>query len=264
MHNITRKTLEKIYLSYNRPELISPDPLQFLSAYSRSEDVEIAGIIAALLAYGRVAQILISVEKILQPMGENPGKFLTEIKSRDLQNLYGTFKHRFTTGEEIIKLLTGISRIKEEYSSLEELYYEGSKRPSESPAGALADFTDKLREYSEMGDSHLLPNPSKGSACKRLHLFLRWMVRRDSVDPGCWKSISPSTLIVPLDTHMLNFGLCYGFTERRQGNLKTALEITEKFRSINPEDPVKYDFSLTRFGIRNDLCWENLEEIIKS
>jgi len=264
MNRISRPILEKIYRRYNRPDLISPDPLQFLSLYTAPGDQEIAGLIAALLAYGRVQQILLSVEKILAPMEGSPADFIISSSTRELTALYKDFKHRFTTGDEIIGLIQGIAFLLKEYKSLEKVFDEGSQGSSLTTHEALIHFTSRLRKTSKLGASHLLPNPEKGSASKRLHLYLRWMVRKDAVDPGCWQSISPSRLIVPLDTHMLNFAQCYGFTERKQGNLKTAMEITEKFRELNPEDPVKYDFSLTRFGIRNDLCWDNLEEEIDS
>ncbi|MCK4410112.1 MAG: DUF2400 family protein, partial [Candidatus Eisenbacteria sp.] len=103
-----------------------------------------------------------------------------------------------------------------------------------------------------------LPDPARGSACKRLHLFLRWMVRSDDVDPGGWDAVPASKLIVPLDTHMHRFSLLLGLTDRKQANGRTALEITRAFRSFSPDDPVKYDFSLTRLGIRDDLSEEAL------
>ena len=105
----------------------------------------------------------------------------------------------------------------------------------------------------------LLPSPSAGSACKRLNLFLRWMVRQDNVDPGGWDSVSPAKLIIPLDTHMHRIGRRLGLTPRRQADLRTAIEITEGFRGICPSDPVRYDFALTRLGIRRD---EGVEDFL--
>ena len=114
---------------------------------------------------------------------------------------------------------------------------------------------------AEADKSSLLPDPSRGSAVKRLNLYLRWMVRKDDVDPGGWEDVPASKLIVPLDTHMYHFGQCYGFTCRKSADLKTAIEITRGFRQLNPEDPVKYDFAITRFGIRNELCWDDLDSM---
>ncbi|MBW2545477.1 MAG: TIGR02757 family protein, partial [Deltaproteobacteria bacterium] len=111
-----------------------------------------------------------------------------------------------------------------------------------------------------------VPLPAKGSACKRLNLFLRWMVRRDDVDPGGWDDIPPSKLVIPLDTHMHRICLAFGFTKRKQADMKTALEITDSFRAIVPDDPVRYDFALTRLGIRKDAApasllnkWEHIQ-----
>jgi uncharacterized protein (TIGR02757 family) len=103
------------------------------------------------------------------------------------------------------------------------------------------------------GCDFLIPTPDRGSACKRLNLFLRWMVRRDDVDPGGWDGVPPSKLVVPLDIHMHRIALTLGLTERKQADLRTAIEITEAFRKLSPSDPVRYDFVLTRFGIRKDL-----------
>ena len=111
-----------------------------------------------------------------------------------------------------------------------------------------------------MKENSLLPCPEKGSACKRFHLFLRWMVRNDAVDPGGWDGISASKLIVPLDVHMHRICMRLGLTSRAQADLKTALEVTGRFRAIVPEDPVRYDFALTRIGIRNDI---DLAEIME-
>ncbi len=105
---------------------------------------------------------------------------------------------------------------------------------------------------------HLIPLPEKGSACKRMNLFLRWMVRKDAVDQGGWEGVLPSELIIPLDTHMRNISLNLGFTKRKTPDIKTALEITAAFKAINPKDPVKYDFALTRFGIRDDMSVKDL------
>ena len=173
MNRISRDILEKIYLRYNRPELVSPDPLQFLSLYTAPGDQEIAGLIAALLAYGRVQQILLSVDKILAPMEGSPVDFIVSSSTRALMALYKDFKHRFTTGDEIIGLIQGIALLLKEYTSLEKVFDEGSQSSSLTTHEALIHFTSRLRDTSKLGSSHLLPNPEKGSASKRLHLYLR-------------------------------------------------------------------------------------------
>ncbi|MCJ7774009.1 MAG: DUF2400 domain-containing protein, partial [Desulfobacterales bacterium] len=120
-------------------------------------------------------------------------------------------------------------------------------------------FSNELNSF-KIKPGHLVAHPQKGSACKRMNLFLRWMVRQDAVDPGGWDDVSPSKLVIPLDTHMYRIGLRLGFTTRKQMDMHTAIEITKGFQKVIPDDPVKYDFSLTRFGIRNDM---NFDEFVR-
>jgi uncharacterized protein (TIGR02757 family) len=262
MNRISRQTLELIYSRYNRRELIHPDPLEFLFHYNDVADREIAGLIASSLAYGRVSQILKSVSGVLSEMGPSPARFLMKTGKLDLAGTFSAFKHRFTTGAELTDFLYSIGRLIREYGSLEKCFNAGYGSEAETVNEALSAFANMLKKNMAAGKSSLLPDPARGSACKRLHLFLRWMVRRDDVDPGGWDSVSPSKLIVPLDTHMYHFSTCHGFTVRKNADLTTALEITRGFRSICVEDPVKFDFSLTRFGIRHDMCWNDLDGIL--
>jgi len=253
MPKINRKILDQLYVKYNRREYVHPDPLEFLYSYNDRQDREIAGLIASSLAYGRVAQILKSVEYVLSRMDPSPALFLKDATFQSLQKIFSGFKHRFTTGDSLIMLLLGVKRILAEYGSLCECFMAGVKRPDRNVLPALTCFAHKLTDAGDNGPGHLIPLPERGSACKRLNLFLRWMVRRDDVDPGGWEDVSPSKLIVPIDTHMHRIGLSFGFTERKQANMRTALEITDSFSELIPGDPVKYDFSLTRLGIRNDM-----------
>ena len=114
-------------------------------------------------------------------------------------------------------------------------------------------FVKRLNAFTSGKRKHVLACPDKGSACKRLNLFLRWMVREDNVDPGGWNQVPASMLIIPLDTHMHRIGHSFQLTSRKQADMRTALEITKAFREMSPQDPVRYDFSLTRLGIRNDM-----------
>lgn len=224
-----------------------PDPLEFLYSYGKTEDREIAGLVASGLAYGRVSLILKSVEKVLKVLGPDPSEFLQTADPDGLKTQLGGFRHRFTAGEEIANFLVCISMVQRKHG-LAGNFLAGLLEKN-AYLEALDVFVSGLLE--PMGRSYLLPRPSGGSACKRLHLFMRWMVRKDDVDPGGWNMISPSDLIVPVDVHMFRVGKCLGFTERKTADGRTAAEITEGFRLICPEDPVKYDFSLTRFGIQN-------------
>ncbi len=243
-----REHLDSIYVKYNRREFIHPDPLEFLWRYSSTEDREIVGLVASGLAYGRVAQILKSTEKVLDVLGPAPSAFLRDVSSRDLSSALTGFKHRFTTSFEMVALLKSASAIQNKLGLLGNML--GVFISEDTYQNAMERFAANLLEGAGMEKCSLLPRPSLGSACKRLHLFMRWMIRRDEVDPGGWEWISPSVLIVPLDVHMFRASGALGFTSRKTVSCAAALEITESFRALNPDDPVKYDFALTRMGIQ--------------
>jgi uncharacterized protein (TIGR02757 family) len=150
-------------------------------------------------------------------------------------------------------MLSGIKYVLEEYGSLYACFLKGVGKREETVLNGLEYFTGKMISGCCGKPGHLIPIVTKGSACKRLNLYLRWMVRKDDVDPGGWEKIPPSMLIIPLDVHMHRIGRLIKFTERKQADMSTALEITSCFRKLAPEDPVKYDFALTRFGIRAEL-----------
>ncbi len=229
-----------------------PDPLEFLYAYPDVRDREIAGLIASSLAYGRVEQILAKTGFVLDKIGPPRDFVMGEKDPRLLEHLFGGFKHRFTTGRELVSLFIGMRDVIGRWGSLEGCLMAGYKDSDENILPALGRFVAALRPLQAGGKSTLLPPPERGSACKRLNLYLRWMVRHDDVDPGGWSQIPTSKLIVPLDTHLHRLSLELGLTARRQAGMRTALEITRAFGEIRPEDPVRYDFTLTRPGIKDD------------
>ncbi len=245
---IDRHKLEYLYRKYNRREFVHPDPLEFLYGYPDVADREIVGLIASSLAYGRVAQILKSVSQVLARM-PSPAKFLQQATTQALADTFAGFKHRFTTDEELILMLQGIKQVVEEYGSLNRCFLEGLGKEAPTVHEASKKFSQKL----SMGRKNsLLPLPSGTSECKRLNLYLRWMVRNDEVDPGGWDGVGSELLIVPLDTHMHRISIAMGLTGRRQADIRTAHEITDGFRRMSPGDAVRYDFTLTRLGIRRD------------
>ena len=248
-----RQTLDRIYRIYNRKAYLHPDPLEFLHGYENPTDREIIGLIAASLAYGRVAQILKSVSCIVTCMGTSPNRYISTLTPETLKRDFSDFTHRFATGDHLSALLKGIKQVKEEYGSLYTCFLKGVGEDDPTVFPGLVHFARKLTANGNLNVGHLVPDPQRGSACKRLNLFLRWMVRKDRVDPGGWEEVPASKLIIPLDIHMHRFGRFFGFTHRNQADLRTAMEITEGFRGIRPEDPVRYDFALTRLGIRKDL-----------
>lgn len=242
--------LEELYNHYNHFEHIHPDPLEFVYRYDNKVDRELSGFIASALAYGRVRQILQSVSTVLNTMGPSPSRFLLEKPSAEIHKAFKLFKHRFTSGGILSSLLEGLRELVLEYGSLESCFKAGFRREEQNVLPALARFVEKLEQAGGRKMPMFLPSPDGGSACKRLNLFLRWMVRKDNVDPGTWQSIPESVLIVPLDTHMHRIATAMGLTSRKQADIQCAVEITGAFSSIRPADPVRYDFALTRLGIK--------------
>jgi len=255
---IDRDTFERLYAKYNRRKFVHPDPLEFLYLYDDPADREVVGLIASSLAYGRVQQILDAVSKVLDRLGPRPAEFLRRCPERVLRRRFDDFRHRFTSGREVAGLLSGIKGLLRRYGDLQRCFLSGMERDDETVLPALEKFVERLHAASRWDSGSLLPHPGRGSACKRLNLYLRWMVRRDEVDPGGWDGVPTARLIVPLDTHMHKICRAIGFTARRSADMRTAIETTMCFRRFAPEDPVRYDFCLTRLGIRADADFSEL------
>ena len=249
---------ENLYENYNKRSLVAPDPLQVLYDFSDEEDRAVVALIASGLAYGRVKQILISIDKIISKLIPSPVAFLLNNSYDDFREIFKGFKHRFTDELEIAQFFVGIKKAIENYGSLKNSFFIGYSENDDDIIPALDAFAKIITEFFPKKKSYLFPAPVNGSACKRPMLFLRWMIRQDEVDPGGWNNISPAKLVFPLDTHMYTFAKNASFTKRKSANLKTAQEITQHFKQINLKDPVKYDFAITRFGIRDDLNQNDL------
>ena len=245
-----RGRLESLYSRYNRYSLIYPDPLHFVYAFRGRADRELAGLIASCMAFGRVCQIRGSLESVFRVTGP-PAEFLERGDSRAFRDCFSGFRHRYVSGDDLAQLLLALKRTIETWGSLETCFEAGLEPGQETIFRPLAAFAGCLRRSMDVEESYLVPDPTRGSASKRLNLFLRWMVRRDSVDPGIWRSLPRQKLIVPLDTHTFRISRALGFTSRKQADLKAALETTAAFRRINREDPVKYDFALACLGARS-------------
>ena len=247
-----KKKIDNLYNQYNRRRYVHPDPLEFLYLYKNIRDREIVGLIASSLAYGRVKQILKSVSYVLDIMNPSPYLFIKNSTYRSMSKAFEGFAHRFATGDHLAALLWEIKSVIAKFGSLNKCFTYGISPDDETVIPAMTFFAGQLTA-GERKPGHLVALPEKGSACKRMNLFLRWMARKDRVDPGVWKNVPLSKLVIPLDTHMHKIGLKLGFTAKKNANIHTALEITSCFKRLVPDDPVKYDFVLTRLGIRNDM-----------
>ena len=246
---LSRTALEDLYRRYNRQAFVHPDPVELLYPYADLCDREVVALVAACLAYGRVGQILASARSVLDRLGSGPAAVLRRVSPRSLAGMFSRFRHRFTTGTDLTALLAGVGRALDRHGSLNACFLAGLDPADPTVVPALSSF---VAEVAGRG-SHLLPTPADGSACKRLNLFLRWRVRSDEVDPGGWEGVSPSQLVVPLDTHMARVARRLRLTQRKSVNMAMALQVTDAFRAVRPDDPVRYDFALTRLGIRSDI-----------
>jgi uncharacterized protein (TIGR02757 family) len=252
-----KSTLDSIYAAYHHPRYLRLDPLEYVHGFKGKENREIAGLLCSSLAYGRVEQIRKSITKVLAITGEDLFRFSVDVPFRDKVRLFSSVKHRFNNGTDIAILLECSARAIQREGSLEALFVKGFRESDDTIKDALDNFVVSLRstakeciKKSSCAFDFLLPRPGSGSACKRLNMFLRWMVRPDDgIDLGMWKCVTASKLIMPVDTHVAAVSRSIGLTNRKSVDWNMAEEITLKIRMIYPHDPVRCDFSLCRAGM---------------
>jgi len=254
----TAEILERLFSMYHSPAYINPDPLQLVIGINSVDDREIVALIAASLALGRVSAIIKIVTTVTERLSSTPSLTIDNLSEREIYQLFSDLKYRFFAGDDIADLIVGIKSVRANYGNLNALFIECLKSSFGNFIDAQEFFIKRLSAQF-IGGRSLLALPSKKSACKRFNLFLKWMVRSDSVDPGGWSGVSKSDLIIPLDTHIHQIGKILGFTNRKVGDLKTAIEITEALKLYDSEDPTRFDFSLSRLGIHPDLSYEELK-----
>ncbi|MFW6132748.1 MAG: TIGR02757 family protein [Planctomycetota bacterium] len=246
------ETFDVLYARWNRPHAAEGDPVRFPRAWDDPRDREVVALLAASLSYGRVGQILAGVRAALERLGERPARAVFDATPAKLARRMRGFRHRFATGEHVAAMLCGAGRLVREHGSLGSAFAAGASGRDETLHPALRTFAARLDLAAGGACGHLLADPSRRSACKRWWLMLRWLVRRDDVDPGGWDVCGPERLIIPLDTHMHRLGHAVGATSRRSANLATAMDLTAAFRSVAPHDPTRYDFALTHAAIAGD------------
>lgn len=256
--------LDDLYASYNCIDSAT-DPIQLVRRYADAADREVAGFIAAALAFGRVASVLQSIERVLSVMGSSPAAYVRAFdpqrQGRDLKPIV----HRWTKGEDLNALVIVLQRMLRA-GSIEAFFLEGYDPQQADLSAALESFSTRAMETDlrpaygsrtpRPGVAYFFSRPSCGGACKRLNLFLRWMVRRDAVDFGIWTHVPASKLVVPLDTHVIRVGRCLRLTRYSSPGWKMAADMTASLRGLDPHDPVKYDFSLCHLGMA-DQCGFN-------
>jgi uncharacterized protein (TIGR02757 family) len=257
---ILKPTLDRLYAEFNYPDSAT-DPIQIVRRFDRREDREVVGFCAAALAFGRVASVLQSIERLLAIMGDRPADYVRAFNPRLEAGAFAGLVHRWTRGSDLVALVWLLQQMMERSGSVEGFFGEGDDRPAEDIGAALDSFSTRAlaldlraaygRVPKRPGVCYFFPRPSSGSACKRLNLFLRWMVRRDALDLGVWSRVSSARLIVPLDTHVIRVGRCLRLTRYTSPGWAMARDITASLRELDPQDPVKYDYALCHLGMMN-------------
>lgn len=257
--------LDNFLDNFPRERHLSNDPVQFVHRYAGSRDREVAGLIASAFAYGNVKSVLRTVDAALKFLGPSPAQTVAAFDPRkDLRRLRG-FYHRFNTSRDLGVLFWIIRRALEDYGSLECAFSSKLSSKDGDITGALETFCEILLGFGHeqfyprgelkrrIGVRFLFPKPSEGSACKRLNLYLRWMVRpEDGIDCGVWTRVAPRQLVIPLDTHIARISTYIGLTDIRSPGWPMALDITRSLRRLHAEDPLRYDFALCHLGIAGD------------
>lgn len=253
--------LERLY-DTRSPHHLANDPLSFCHRFSSPADRETAAVIASAFAYGGIKIILRTLESIFIELGPSPHSYVETFSPGKALKTFSGFKHRFNDGRDLVALLWAIRMMREEAGSVNAFFLRFHHDPEQDVTAALNGYSSAVLalDYQPVFGSaavppdssfpFLFPAPAAGSACKRLCMFLRWVVRpADGIDLGIWQGVSPSSLVIPVDTHISRICSYLGFTGRKSADWRMAQEITAALRRFDPEDPVKYDFSLAHLGI---------------
>jgi uncharacterized protein (TIGR02757 family) len=255
--DVLHRRLEQLYRYYDH-RFLDPDPLELVRRQTTAADREVVGLLASGLAFGNVVQIKRSATAVLEALGPGPAEAVALLGPRELARRLRGFRHRWLDGRDVACLLGFIRQMRASHGSIEAFFAEGLS-PGDADVGpALASFSRRAlvldhgglyrgrRLPARAGVRYFFPSPTGGSACKRLNLYLRWMVRPDGVDLGVWRRPEPRQLVLPLDTHTCAIARRLRFTRYRSPGWAMALDITRRLRRLDPHDPVKYDFALYR------------------
>ena len=255
-----KPALDGLYDGFNVADSAT-DPIQIVRRYGRDDDREIVGFIAAALAFGRVTSVIQSIERVLAVIGPEPAAYVRRFDPRRDAPSFAGIVHRWTRETDIVALLWLLRQMLDRSGSVEGFFLAGDEGTSDDVGEALDSFSTRAmaldlkaaygRVPARPGVCYFFPRPSAGSGCKRLNLFLRWMVRRDALDLGVWRRVSPARLIVPLDTHVIRVGRCLRLTAYTSPGWRMARDITAALRRLDPHDPVRYDFSICHLGMMN-------------
>jgi uncharacterized protein (TIGR02757 family) len=266
-----REPLERLYREFDYGARLARDAIEFPLRYAVPDDRELVALLTACLAYGRVDLFGRALEGVLRVMGPSPARFVREFDARAQAHAFDAFLYRFNRPRDVVAFCAAAREVLARYGSLEKCFAAGDHDPAGPIGPALerfarafleADVRDVFpRRRLSRGFRHLFPLPSAGGPCKRLHLYLRWMVRRERPDFGLWTSVSPARLLMPIDTHVENMSRAIGLTRRRSRTWKMAEEITARLARLDPADPVKYDFALCHTRMSGD-CRDRRDAVV--
>lgn len=243
-----REALESAYYEFNRKEFLRTDPVRCLHRYSEPKDQEVVGLLASAFAYGSAKVFCPRLDKLFALLGAHPYQ---SIRGSSLEALLPELpSYRFFRSEDVMQMLKSLRAFFDLHSSLGDFF---EKTWQKDLLFGLAQLREALYRASppsapSYGMKYWLPSPSQGSA-KRLHLFMRWMVRKDDIDLGIWNFVERKNLLIPLDTHLHSISRRFKFTTRKTADLRAVLEITEALKVFDPEDPIRFDFALCRIGM---------------
>ena len=236
----------------NNPAFITKDPVSIPHRFTKKQDIEIAGLFAALFSWGNRTTIINKSLDLMQRMDHAPHEFILRHGRTDLEKLLG-FIHRTFNDTDLLGIVAFLHQHYHQEESLETAFTAGLLPGDSDTGNALRHFHQRVFSSDHIAErtrKHI-PTPDRGSSCKRLNMYLRWMVRRDDkgVDFGLWKNIPPSLLICPLDLHVGRMARQLGLLKRRYDDWEAAVELTENLRLLDPKDPVRYDFALFGIGV---------------
>jgi uncharacterized protein (TIGR02757 family) len=244
-----KPSLDALVEEFSDPRHVENDPIRFVRPFGDPSDREVAGLVAAMLAYGGLKVILASVAAALRPMGDHPAAWLDARPAREeLDGVWPGFRHRWTRPHHLADLLWSARETRARHGSLDAAFARARRR-ARNVQDAAAAWVNELTGFTPaLRDGRFLPDPARGSACKRLMLYFRWMTRQDGIDPGGWHSLRPSELILPLDVHTFRAARRLRLTRRTTPDFTAAIEATASLAVICPHDPVRYDFALSHAG----------------
>ena len=246
----TRELLERLHDKYNSPDFIAEDPISIPHRYTSRGDREISGFLAATIAWGNRKAIVKNARRIMEYMDDSPQDFTVNASEEELARL-GTFVHRTFNGGDLVTFVRSLRGFEAKHGGLGAFFEKEWERTGDMRLVLSAFYGEFFSLDHQPRCRKHVSSIDKGAACKRLNMYLRWMVRRDDrgVDFGLWEKIPASALYLPLDVHSGNMGRALGLLSRRQNDWKAVEEITAALRQYDPSDPVRYDFSLFGAGI---------------